>query len=359
MKNESYNNEMDWLDDLLTESSDEETFIESLFDDEDYILEKASSMEYNIRRFKQQYKFDPKTSTIEVDGKRYKVDMNINQTMTHAEDKDLGVAASMPRNLSADIGSKDDPKIYLTKTFFQLKDDSRRAAILQHEIGHMKLHSTIPGYKYTDTTKISKKMVMDEIDRCCNNLENTYKKLNVDQSEIDSAVSRTRKILIQNINKEYLNSSTATELQSKIRADARKAANNLLPKNIPEGINPSHINANELEADRYAANRTSEKALKRGLRENYTKTKKNIDKTLSIAGKTEYMNNHNTPIEKRNSLKVSKPDRIKALTTDAFGNQSTTIDELKKNSNRSDAYDYKVRSKALKDKDLRNAKALK
>ena len=202
-------------------------------------------------------------------------------------------------------------------------------------------------------------MVMDEIDRYCNNLENTYKKLNVDQSEIDSAVSRTRKILIQNINKEYLNSSTATELQSKIRADARKAANNLLPKNIPEGINPSHINAKELEADRYAANRTSEKALKRGLRENYTKTKKNIDKTLSIAGKTEYMNTHNTPIEKRNSLKVSKPDRIKALTTDAFGNQSTTIDELKKNSNRSDTYDYRVRSKALKDKDLRNAKALK
>lgn len=197
MINDSYNDEMDWLDDLLTESSDEEEFIESLFDNEEYILEKASSMEYNIRRFKQQYKFDPKTSTIEVDGKRYKVDMNINQTITHAEDKDLGVAASIPRNLSADIGSKDDPKIYLTKTFFQLKDDSRRAAFLQHEIGHMRLHSPIPGYKYTDTTKISKKMVMDEIDRCCENLENTYKKLNVDQSEIDSAVSRTRKILIK------------------------------------------------------------------------------------------------------------------------------------------------------------------
>lgn len=76
------------------------------------------------------------------------------------------------------------------------------------------------------------------------------------------------------------------------------------------------------------------------------------------------MNNHNTPIEKRNSLKVSKPDRIKALTTDIFGDQNTTIDELtidelKKKSNKSDTYDYRVRSKALKDKDLRNAKALK
>ena len=80
---------------------------------------------------------------------------------------------------------------------------------------------------------------------------------------------------------------------------------------------------------------------------------------MSIAGKTEYMNNHNTPIEKRNSLKVSKPDRIKALTTDIFGDQNTTIDELKKKSNKSDTYDYRVRSKALKDKDLRNAKALK
>lgn len=356
MRNDYYNDEIDLLDDLLTESSDEEAFLESL---EDIMLEKASSMEYNIRRFKQQYKFDPKTSTIEVDGNRYKVDMNINQPVVHAQNKDLGATASIPRNISADIGSKDDPRIYLSKTFFQLKDDSRRAAFLQHEIGHMKLHSVVPGYKHTDTSKISRKMIMDEIDRYCKILADTYKELKVDQSEINSMIASTKELLIKNIDKEYLNSSTATELQSKIRADARKAANKLLPKNIPEGINPSHINANELEADRYAANHTSEKALKRGLRESYKKYKNNIDKNISIAGKAEYMNRQNIPIEKRNSLKVSKPDRVNAVTTDYFGNQTKTVDELKKESNKSNTYDYNLRSKALKDKDLRNAKALK
>ena len=359
MKNESYNNEMDWLDDLLTESSDEETFIESLFDDEDYILEKASSMEYNIRRFKQQYKFDPKTSTIEVDGKRYKVDMNIHQAMLQTKDPTYGIPVSEPRLIGANITSNDDPKIVLTQDFFRLKDDSRRAAILQHEIGHTKLHSFVPGYKYTDTSKISKKMIMDEINRQLKEIEKAYMKSRMSASDIEDSIKMTRGYLVDNIDQKYLKTSTATKLESEIRADARTAAHKALPKHNPQGASTSHLNVQELEADRYAANRTSEKAVKRGLRESFKQARKSADKNLSLQGKATYMNTHEVPAEQRKTMKVSKPERIRAITTDLNGKQVTTTDKIKKNISKAMDYEYKARSKALKDKDLRNAKALK
>lgn len=356
MINDSYSREREWLDDLIMETSEEEEFIESLFDNE-IMLEKATSVEYSLRRFKQKYKYDPKSSTIEVDGKRYKVDLNINQSIIHIKDPDTGQTISMARQICADDTSKDDPKIYLDKSFFQLKHDDRRAAILQHEIGHGRLHSTVPGYKYTDTSKISREMVMNELNDQCKRIYDRYIKMGMSKEDADSNTKMVRGILAGQIDEEYLKSSTASEMQSKLRADARKAANKALPKHLPQNIDVEHINAKELEADRYAANRTSEKAVKRGLRETAKRGRKSMDKLLSTQGKAEYMNQNEVPDDKRNSTKVTKPQRMEAL--GLTGDPGRSVNDMKKMSNKSISYDYKVRSKALKDKDLRNAKALK
>ena len=68
--NYSFYDEMDELDDILNESTDEEIFIESM---EELFEEKATRDEYVMRRFKDKYKYDPKSGTIEVEGQRYKV----------------------------------------------------------------------------------------------------------------------------------------------------------------------------------------------------------------------------------------------------------------------------------------------
>ena len=177
------------------------------------------------------------------------------------------------------------------------------------------------------------------------------------KEDADSNTKMVRGILAEQTDEEYLKSSTATEMQSKLRADARKAANKALPKHLPQNIDVEHINVKELEADRYSANRTSEKAVKRGLRETAKQGRKSMNKLLSTQGKAEYMNQNEIPDNHRNSAKVTKPQRMEALGLN--GQPGRSVDDMKKMSNKSISYDYKVRSKALKNKDLRNAKALK
>ena len=86
-----------------------------------------------------------------------------------------------------------------------------------------------------------------------------------------------------------------------------------------------------LEADRYAANRTSESALKKGIRQIYKQDAKNFNKKYD-------------KINKNNPDKLKdKEERNKARRYEA--NQRTE--------------DYEHRSKVLKNKDMRSAKTYK
>ena len=67
---------------------------------------------------------------------------------------------------------------------------------------------------------------------------------------------------------------------------------------------------------------------------------------------------NDVPIEKRASMKVTKPEAAQA-TKDMSVGMNPSKKEATKTFNKSTAFDYKVRSKALKDKDLRNTPALK
>ena len=115
-------------------------------------------------------------------------------------------------------------------------------------------------------------------------------------------------------------------------------------KKYDNGNNP-HVNANEIEAYRYAANRTSEKDLKRGLREIYKKTSSSKGVQKQIKSSIQAMNMNETG--KRN---------IKGQTTKM---PKKYINDQKKELNKSASEDYRMRVKALKDKDLRNSKYYK
>ena len=94
--NYSFYDEMDELNDIINESTDEEIFIESM---EELFEEKATRTEYAMRRFKERYKYNPNDKTIVVNGTRYKVDLDIAKPIIYVPDGAGGHAASPKTNL--------------------------------------------------------------------------------------------------------------------------------------------------------------------------------------------------------------------------------------------------------------------
>ena len=368
--NYSFYEEMDELDDILSESDEIEDIIESV---DELFEEKATRDEYVMRRFKEKYKYNPSDSTIEVDGKRYKVKFP-SKSGVMTIDNNSGVGpnrVAMQNRMSMDTVLNKDGAIMLDETFFALKDDKRRDALLKHEIGHSKLHSTMPGYKHTDTSKISKEMIINEIDTQCKNTEDTIRKAfgnEYSDELINDYMKSTRQQLLDSV-KGYMACSTASEAQSKIRADARKAANKYVPKQRDDGVDRSHASAKEYEADRYAANHSNERSVKRGIREFYkiSSKPKNVRKALNSSAKADAINQKAIETNKNaDQVKVSKSEVNKSL-NDAFNSDPTKpkqtraqiVKDQQKQLNKSGSYDYAIRSKALKDKDLRNNPSLK
>ena len=208
---------------------------------EDYLfIEKKTREEYSRERFKDKHNFDKKTGTIEVDGKRVKVDMNNSKTMN--------VNGSVtPRQTAANVYS-DKPEIFLGREFFKLKNDKRREAILQHEIGHTKMHGLNPKSNMLNKDFISEKNV--------NGLaQSMFQQLTGD--DLGKVDEDTRREFMKQINEElkigeYLKHKTADNL-------TRQERNKLFEKIKSKYEKDGHTNATEFEADRYAANKTQKK----------------------------------------------------------------------------------------------------
>ena len=371
--NYSFYDEMDELDDILTESTDEEIFIEFM---EELFEEKATQMEYAMRRFKDKYKFNPKDSTIEVDGKRYKCNLDINKPIVYiqADPEDPNTHKAAPRT-TCFVQTKNGEFI-LDKNFFRLKNDKRRDAILQHEVGHSKLHNKVPDNTTADRSKISKTMIMNELEKQEDMLFKTYMRSGLmSEKESRGYVKMFHDNTMRDLNK-YINMSTASEMQDKIRAKAREAANKYVPKYRNDGIDRSHSNPEEFEADRYSTNRTNERDFKRGLRESMRKASKpkEIIKQANISGRAAYANvkaaggdARGIKPTKKNGNEYMKPvssqkeaDEYNTnLDNIMDGKQAYSPKDAVKNANKSRTIDYNVRSKALKDKELRNNSSLK
>lgn len=232
--------------------------------------EKKTHETYARESFKRKYNFVPDgpsgVGTITVQGKKHDINMN---------SKSLGC---------------EDGVINLNKRFFNLDGahgGERRDAILQHEIGHKSLQSAKTDPDIVDTRNRSKSLFRREV------AKDMKSRHNIDISKDPKAAARvlckeSPRLLsvvnrIQDDNKarefiyhlmgedEYLK-DTSKEDQDRRDSDYMKAKKY-------EKSNTTHTKAEEFEADRYAANRTSERALRKGLTNNNKLAKK--DKNLS------------------------------------------------------------------------------
>lgn len=271
-------------------------------------------------------------------------------------------------------------QIILDKKFFQLKDDKRRAAVLQHEVGHGKLHNTTPGNKTADRSKISRTMIMDEIAEQEEELKKYYKRIGFSDKETAEYVQMWKDGIKPNIDG-YLKMSTASEVEDKIRASARAAARKYVPKHNPN-LDKTHTNANEFEADRYAANKVGERYIKRGVRETMKMASKpkEVKNMMNATGRASYANAKAadkagvfSPKDAR-GIKTTKADGNKYMiptnsqkAADKInedlpilsGKQAYVVNDARKAINKGFHAELPARSKALKDKELRNNPSLK
>ena len=304
--------------------------------------EKKTREEYRKESFKKKYNFEPdepgssKGTITDKQGKKYHIDMNAKET-------------------NAKVGSENS-EIKIGKNFFKLKGshgNERRDAVLQHEIGHQNLHNSNPDAKTVDARNRSKKTFRKGVD-------NSIKKSTGEGSEnlrsvahkiYSNANPRMRNIIDRMTEKdlkEFIYRNTFKEdeyLKDTSEKDQKRRDSDYQKAKKFEKPNSNHIKAEEFEADRYSANRTSERALKKGL-SNY---KKLDNKDADREGER----------RKREKLEQIKRDVEPGKVRKHYKKASKEIDNETKRFKRESEDDFVQRSKALKDKDLRSAKTYK
>ena len=128
------------------------------------------------------YKGDKKKGTIEINGTKYIVDRDVNsKTMTYSDgDKDVRhVMATYSTSLK---NSERVPTIYLDKNFEKLKNNKRRDAVLNHEIGHYKTRNDperekmLNGGKYDDEITDKDEKIKNKSHKHDKNVEEASKK---------------------------------------------------------------------------------------------------------------------------------------------------------------------------------------
>lgn len=289
--------------------------------------EKKTREEYARRRFKEKYNFEPDKpgsntgTTTDKAGKKYKVDMKPGKM-----DAGMGVEIDTPTSAEIYGDNAKDSKINLDKNFFKIKGShkgERRDAMLQHEIGHHNLHNTHAENKTVDkknrTMEVYKNVISGSVkDNLGADISSDD---DVDQIAYGDNAHESRKQINDQgeTAKHYAKKLGSKEERKQRNADLEVAKH--YEKKSP------HANAAEYEADRFAANRTSEKAIKKGVRNAYKLARKNYDKTFDDV-------------------------------TDGYGDEDDRK-EFKKNMNNAAEVDMKQRSKALKDDAMRKAKSYK
>lgn len=267
--------------------------------------EKKTREEYARRSFKKKYNFEPdkpggNTGTItDKEGRKYKVDMEKSGTMDVGE-------YQVRRQTFADLSDKEG-KVNLDKNFFKLKGSNkgeRRDAMLQHEIGHQKLHNMNPDNK-----------TMEDKNRNMRVFKSTIKNMVKDQTggidiskrgegETKEEGHDARKQIYDNYGAEdYAKSIKATKEEKNQREKDHSTAKKFEKPG-------AHMNAEEYEADRHAANRTSERAVKRGTRESY----KHIYKDFKDGNTKKYLKKAGTADTQQRSKALKDPDMRKAKT---------------------------------------------
>ena len=243
--------------------------------------EKKSSEEYARESFKKKHNFVQEKpngnknigNITDKDGKKYRINMD--------NTKEIKDCLGRPYKRTTAADSEDPRKtIYLDKDFFQLKGSNkgeRREAILNHEIGHQKLHNTNPNSDSVDdknkTMKVFKKSITDS-DKQVTGVDITK-----DEHQIDSYGKPVNPS--HNFRKRYFDLKGADEYAAQASSNSKERITqrnkDLETAKKYEKKDNTHATAIEFEADRYAANHTSASALKKGLRELNKKSQKEME----------------------------------------------------------------------------------
>jgi len=261
-----------------------------------------SSKKHKLDNYLKKYGYqgDKNEGTIKVDGKEYKIDRKNSHTM----DVDAGPLGkgTVPRQTSTDSLAS-EPKIHLDKNFEKIKNNKRRDAILQHEIGHLKNHSLAS----SSNTKEGRDAVLDSMSKS--------------QSIVNSGTSDYKKQFKDELEKSIPDKSKESSTKKEL---ARKENLEKFKKHENEG---QHADRSEYEADAYASQHKNGEHLKRGVREYYKKA--NSDKGIK---------NQIKGLEKTigSKLELTKEEK----------------DEIKKKQNISAQNDMNQRTKASKDKSI-------
>lgn len=261
-----------------------------------YYTEMKTREEYAKQKFKKKYDYDPKTKTIKgPDDERIKIDMDTkNPTMkvTNVSGKEV----PEKRRTSSDALSE-EPKINLDDRFFKLKNQKRRDAILQHEIGHTKLHSLNSSKPELKTKDAGNDIVDNIVDNLGKNLikTNTASKEEVEKMKKTGSLNIRKNQMLKKYEKDMDENKESSKLRKSAYDKFKKDEENYKyykPRKLnsdeenkkenrrkPSSMTDVHTSAKEFEADRYSANKVGKSELKKALRESYKMNKKKTDKS--------------------------------------------------------------------------------
>lgn len=265
-------------------------FNESFTDNLLALNEKKTREEYRKRSAEKYFNFKPdkpgsSNGTItDKKGKQYRVTTDETETLKDGSKRKIPMQAKI---------NDSDSTINISSDIYKMKGShkgERIKAAVEHEIGHQNLHNYNPDNKTVDSSN-----------RNFETFRRIYSGSNLNVSNPSYAKHM----------KDYLATSTASDNDVSDRLKSIKAAEKY------ENKKAEHANVEEFEADRYAANHTSDRAVRNMIKDVYRKQEKDLK-----SGKCD------PNVDPKKSKEIGDIDKSQRL-------------------------------KALKDKEIRNGKAYK
>ena len=261
-------------------------FNEAFTDNFMILNEKKTREEYSRRAAEKHFKFEPdkpgsKDGTItDKRGKKYQLETDKYYVRPDGT-KSKKDTSSKPDNVNS--------KININSDIFKLKGSNhgeRIKAAIEHEIGHQNLHNFHPNNK-----------TVDPKNRTVESFRRSATRAGIDASDPNYST----------LLKRYLDKSTATDEDIKDRQKSLKAAEKY------ENPNSPHTKAEEFEADRYAANQTSDRAVRNMIKNVYRNQEKRLEKSKSedISDIDKKKTKEEGDIDKASRLKALKDKEIR------------------------------------------------
>ena len=243
------------------------------------VLEMKTKAEYKKRSFKKRFKFhpskdDPNKGTVTVDGESYRVDIGNSGTVTLRTND--GENTEFTRMTGALFDGGDI--IFDMNQLMKLKKQ-QADAVTQHEIAHIKFHGVDTDSDANVTNKdksLSPKVIEEIITSILTEIIGHEPSRGLrNNSEYKQSLTALRNRYMQKLK----NNPNRDKVLQDLRNDAIRVY-----KKFEKG---GHTNWKEFEADRYAANKTSERDLIQGVKQTYKNIKKQAYKKYGIDPKVE------------------------------------------------------------------------